>query len=112
MEKSFAKKFAVRRVNQRVGSKNLVQRGKRCAGSEQQSASREFQPLFLRSRFKLPDGAVSQPPRLGLHPRDEFAGLYAEHFFRRVIGLAEFIRESFDEVNAPPRDHNRRTFFE
>src|SRR2546425_10235744 len=70
MKQRFAEKFPVRRMNQRVRSQYLLQRGKRSAGSKQQSASREFHSLFLRSSFKLTDRAVSQPPRPGLRPRN------------------------------------------
>ncbi len=112
MENSLAKKFTVSSVYQRMRSKNFVQPGKRSARGKEKTASREFHSLFLHSGCKLPDGAVSQPPRLGLHPRDEFAGLPVQHFFRGVIGLAEFIRKRFDEVNSLPRKHNRCAFFD
>jgi len=59
MEKRFAKEFTVRSVYQRMRRKNLVEPGKRPPRGKQQPASREFHSLFLRSRFKLPDGAVS-----------------------------------------------------
>jgi hypothetical protein len=59
MEKRFAKEFAVRSVNQRMGSKNLVQRRKRSARGKEQTASREFRSLFFRSRFKLPPRPAS-----------------------------------------------------
>ncbi len=107
MEKSFAEEFAVRGVYQRMRGKNLVQCGKRSTRGKQQSASREFHSLFLRSRCKLPDGAVSQPPCLRPHPRDEFAAFTWRHLFCGVIGLAEFIRESFNEMNSLPREHRR-----
>ncbi len=107
MQYSFAEKFAIGRVNQRVRSKNFFQHRKWSARSKEQAASREFHSLFLRSRFKLLDGAVSQPPRLGLHSRDEFASLSVQHFFRRVIRLPEFVSESFDEMNSLPREHDR-----
>src|ERR1700704_2407378 len=107
MKQRFPEKFSVRSMNQRVRSQNLLQQGKRSARSKQQSASRECHSLFLPPGFKSPDGEVSQSPCLGLHPRDEFAGLSVQHFFRRVIRLAEFIRESFDQVNSLSREHNR-----
>ena len=100
MEKRFAKEFPVRSVNQRMGSENLLQRRKRSAGSKQQSASRQFHSLFLRSGCKLPDCALSQPPRLGLHSRNKLARLPQQHLFRRVIRLPEFISESLDQVNS------------
>src|SRR2546425_10745655 len=59
MKKRFAEKLAVGCVNQRMRSKNLVQLRERSARSKQQAPSREFHSLFLRSRFKLPNGAVS-----------------------------------------------------
>jgi len=111
MEKCFAEKFPVRRVNQCMRSENLLQPRKRSAGSKQQAAPREFHSLFLCSRFKLLDRAVSQPPRLGLHPRDKFARLPGKHFLCRVIRLTEFVRESLDEVDALARQNNWRAFF-
>jgi len=107
MKKSIAEEFTVRSVYQRMRSKNLVQLRKRSARGKQQPASREFHSLFLRSRFKLPDGAVSQPPCLGPHPRDEFTAFTWRHLFCSVIGLAEFIRESFNEMNSLPRENHR-----
>src|SRR5260370_40808186 len=99
MEKRFPEKLPVSSMNQRMGGESLFQRGERSAGSKQQSASREFHSLFLRSRFKLPDGAASQSPRFGLHSRNKLARLPEPHLFCRVIRLPEFIRESFNQVD-------------
>ncbi len=107
VEKCLAEKFTVRRVYQRMGSKNLVQSGKHSARGKEQAATREFQPLFLQLGLNIANRAISQPPRLGLHPRDEFAALTLRHLFCGVIGLAEFIREGFDQVEPLPRKHDR-----
>src|SRR2546426_7319418 len=45
MQQRFAKKFAIRRVYQGMGSQNPLQRRKRSARSKQQAASREFHSL-------------------------------------------------------------------
>src|SRR5260370_17694075 len=106
MENCFPEKFAVRRVNQRVGSESLLQRRKRSAGSKEHPTSRKFHSLLLRRGCKPPDRPVSQPPRLGLHSRDEITCLPPQHLFRRVIRLPEFIRERFDQLNPlPPQTH-------
>ena len=107
MQYSFAEKFTIGRVNQRVRCKNFFKRGKRSARSKQQAASREFHALFLRSGFKLTDCAVSQPLCLGLHSRNELACLPEHHLFCRVVGLAELIRKRFYEVDALPRQDYR-----
>src|SRR5260370_28468080 len=96
-EKCLAEKFTVRRVYQRMGSKNLVQPGKHSARGKEQAATREFQPLFLQLGLNIANRAISQPPRLGLHPRDEFAALTLRHLFCAVVGLTEFIRRRFDQ---------------
>src|SRR2546427_10017119 len=75
MQQRFAKNFAIRRVYQGMGSQNPLQRRKRSARSKQQAASREVHSLFLRSRFKLPNGAASSTPRLHLHSRHKLARL-------------------------------------
>ncbi len=107
MEKSFAEEFTVRGVDQRMGSKDLVQIGKRFARGKEKTASRKFQLLFLQVGLKVADCAVSKSPCLFLHPRDEFAAFIWRHLFCSVIGLAEFIRESFNEVNSMPCEHGR-----
>ena len=112
MENSFAEKLAVRSVNQRVGSKNLVQPGKWSAGGQDQAAPREFQPLFLQIGLQFADRAASSAPRLGLHPGDEFAGLVHQHFPCRVIRLPEFVAERIYKVEALPRPDNQPAFFE
>src|SRR5258708_12370813 len=112
MENCFPEKFAVRRVNQRVGSESLLQRRKRSAGSKEHPTSRKFHSLLLRRGCKPPDRPVSQPPRLGLHSRDEITCLPPQHLFRRVIRLPEFIRERFDEVNPLPRQNDRCALFD
>src|SRR5260370_40378164 len=112
MENCFPEKFAVRRVNQRVGSERLPQRSKRSAGSKESPTSRKFHSLLLRRGCKPPDRRVSQPPRLGLHSRDEITCLPPQHLFRRVIRLPEFIRERFDEVTPLPRQNDRCALFD
>jgi hypothetical protein len=107
LRQRFPKQFSIRRMNQRMGSQNLFQRGKWSARRKEQAAPREFHSLFLRSRFKLSDGAVSKTSRLGPHSRNELAGLPRQHLFRRVIGLPKFISESFHKVNSLPRQHYR-----
>src|SRR5260370_13891382 len=107
MENSFAKKFAVRGMNQRVGSHDLLQPRKRSARSKQQPASREFHSLLCRPGCKLPSAPVTHPPRLSLHPRDKLACLPQQHLFWRVIRLPEFIRERFHLVHCLPRQYDR-----
>src|SRR5260370_1201560 len=108
MKESLAKEFPVRGVDQRVRSQNLLQRGKRPAGSKQQSATREFHSLFLRSGFEPADRGVGKAPCLSLHSRNKLACLPEQHFLRSVIRLAEFISESLDELNSLPREHHRQ----
>src|SRR4029077_21128649 len=93
VQQRFPKEFTIRGMDQRMRSKNLLQFRKRSAGSKQQSASRKFHSLLLRSRCKLPDRAVSQSSGLDLHPQNEFAALTLQHLFRRVIRLAGFLKE-------------------
>src|SRR5258706_12303086 len=98
MEKSFAEEFTVRGVDQRMGSKNLVQIGKRFARGKEKTASSEFQLLFLKVGLKAADCAVSMSSCFFLHPRDEFAAFIWRHLFCSVNGLPEFIRETFNDM--------------
>src|SRR5260370_1112558 len=112
MEKSFAKEFTVGSVYQRMGSKNLFQRGECSARGKEQAASCEFEPLFLQLGLKFADRAVSKAPCLILDSFNEFASLPRLHFFCGMIGLAKFVAEDFDEIDALPRQANGCAFFD
>src|SRR5260370_6444598 len=55
---------------------------------------------------------MSRPLRLMTDSFNEIASLLHEHFFCGVIGLAKFVGERFNEVDALPRQDNGCAFFE
>jgi hypothetical protein len=55
---------------------------------------------------------MSQPPRFLPDTLDEIARLTQQHFLCRVVGLPEFVRKRFHEMNALPRQNNGRAFFD
>src|SRR5208282_6266236 len=112
VEKSLAKEFSVGGVDQGVRRQDLRQAGERAPGGEEKAATGEFVALRLQACLEAADRAESEASCLGLRARDDATGLAGRHFLRSVVGLAEFVSEGFDEVNAFAREDDRRTFLQ
>ena len=69
---------------------------------------RERVTLRLESFLQLFDGAKGEALGLGACARDEGFRFVERHFFAGVVGLAECVGESFDEVDATAREDHWR----
>jgi len=107
MEKRFAKEFTRPQCESAHAKQESCPHRKRFAEAKEKTASREVSAPVFATRIERRRSRVSKAPCL-FCIREMNSRLVWRHLFCSVvIGLAEFIRESFNEMNSPPAEHGR-----
>lgn len=87
---------------------NFFESWKRPSGRKKETETCERISLVAKVGFQLAHCAMSQPPRLRSHSRDEGAGFLKRQLFCCVVRLAKFVGKVLDEMNALAEQNDRR----
>src|ERR1700679_983026 len=93
--KNFAEEFSIGRMNQSVGTQDLLQLWERFARGKKQPAAIQVVPLLLQAKLNSAEGSIGQALRFSSDSRNESASIFEAHFLRGVIGLSEFVAKCF-----------------
>jgi len=109
-QKSFAEKFSVGSVNQRVRGENFLETRERLSRSCEQAAALRPDALPLQIALQLVNRAMREPFRFGFDERDKSTAFAERQFFGGVIRLPETVAKRFDELHVFPHKNARRAF--